>query len=127
MSDPSARVQLEHRVSQRIGDTEAGERRSDGAQNDLFGIIARDDEASDEHLILCQHFHPRGDVQRLGRWVGSESLRRPSTCRPLHQSHEVGKIVKRSRVRKVWENVNPIVDPGVEHPGRFAGVPEVTL
>ena len=64
------RVQLEDGSASGLAIPEPGERWSDGAQNDLFGIITCNDKAADEHLIVCQHFHPSGDVQRLGRRGG---------------------------------------------------------
>ena len=61
------RVQLQHWVSQRIGYPKRAERRSDGSQNDLFGIIARDDETADQHLSVRQHSIR---VEMFNGWAG---------------------------------------------------------
>ena len=65
--NPARAVQLEHWVEERIGNAEAGQRRSDGADEHAFGRAARDDEAADANVIAGLHPHPSGEVDRLSR------------------------------------------------------------
>ena len=60
-------MQLEDRISQHVGDTEVGQRRSNGAQEHLLGSAARDDEPADAHPFTDLHPHPGREVDRLCR------------------------------------------------------------
>ena len=60
-------MQFQHRISQRIGDTEACQRRSDGPDEHMLGNASCNDEAADANIVAGLNSHTRREVNGL-RW-----------------------------------------------------------
>ena len=58
-------VQLQHRISQRIGNTGLRQGRSDGAEQHMLRSGSGDDESADANIVTGLHSHPGREVNSL--------------------------------------------------------------
>src|SRR5436189_4988974 len=84
-------MQFHHRVSQRIGDAEVGQGRSNPPQKYLLGSGAGNDEPTDTNIGIGQNAHARREVKGL-RWA---TARRWGHTR---RTTEIGRASCRERV-----------------------------